>query len=198
MKRFTLSDSSIPAVVIGLYQTSFSLIRSLGKQGIKIIGVNPSTNQAIMRSKYCKKVVNTNINVEDQLVGTLINISKGLKKQPVLYMTGDIQVMIVSKNRELLKEYFHFILPESDVVKTLINKSLFAVYAQNNGFNIPRYSILRNVNDMAEIAENMSYPCILKPAFKNAEWFKIFPSDKAIYKISSPDRIALFCWMNYC
>ena len=51
-----------------------------------------------------------------------------------------------------------------------MNKTSFYTYAQKEGFQIPRTFVLNNKKDAERAAQELVFPCIIKPSIRTYEW----------------------------
>jgi predicted ATP-grasp superfamily ATP-dependent carboligase len=79
-------------------------------------------------------------------------------------------VLLVSRHRHRLEEWYHVVLPEPDVVEMMMDKARFYTYAQEEGFPIPRTFVLASRADAEQAARQLPFPCILKPPHRSQGW----------------------------
>lgn len=181
------SRNSPPAVVVGLSVTGLGTVRSLARSGIQVYGVDSNFDQPSARSRYCTKVYCSDINREDNLIDTLVGISRKLNTRPVLFLSTDISVLIASENREFLRGYYAFNLPSQFAISTFMDKALFADFAVKNGFQIPRTFVAHNYNDIKFISNKILYPHVFKPSFRNPKWDNATPVK--VFKVHSGEEL---------
>ena len=122
-----------PAVVLGLGQNGLATARALGRLGIPVIGVDTDLQQPGARTRYCSKIY-----CRDFLAGgpglldTLVDLGRELPCKGVLFPSGDLNVSLVSENRERLADYFHYALPPKEVIRLFLNKKAFYQFAHEH------------------------------------------------------------------
>jgi predicted ATP-grasp superfamily ATP-dependent carboligase len=176
-----------PAIVLGLGQNGLATVRSLARQGIPVIGVDANLMQATARTRLCRKVACTDFRGEG-LLQCLLDLGRTLPAKGVLFPSGDISLDLVSERREVLREYYEFILPDKAVMRLVLNKKTFYHFARQNGFLIPNTYFPRDEHEVSELSQNMRYPCILKPFQPNAAWRRRFP-DAKVFEVSSSQEL---------
>ena len=152
---------------------------------IPVIAIVDRPNHPFCRTNSCKKVNLKN----DNYLETLISIGKKIQKKSVLYTCREEDVLLVSKNREILKEFFHFQLPHPDVVEMMIDKLTFYKYAQKYGFKIPNTFFIYSQSDLDEAIKELRFPCVFKPHFITPLWYSL--SNVKAFKVSSPKDLQL-------
>lgn len=170
-----INPSNAPAVVVGLNVTGLGVVRSLDKslpRDAPIIGVCESSWQAGAYTRLCDRKYYCRRYGSDGLVESLIEIGKEFSVKPVLFLTDDATVLLVSKHRERLGPYYHFLLPSEDVVDLLVDKARFARFAEKNGFSVPATFIISDRDDLVRALEEIRFPCFLKPRYRGEQWEK--------------------------
>ena len=88
----------------------------------------------------------------------------------MLFPCTDDSVLLLSRRREELQPWFHFVLPAPDAVEMLVDKARFSTWAEREGLPVPRTRLVRTAEDVEVAAKDLRFPCILKPAIKTREW----------------------------
>lgn len=170
MKRnIEIASQKTPAVVLGTGINALSIIRSLGEKGIPIINVVSGIDDYSIRSRYITELHRANLK-DGYFVQTLSDIGRQLTQKAVLFATSDLQVLLMSEHRDLLTEYYSFILPQHDIVELLMNKKLFYDFALTKGFSVPKTYFTMSWSDVEDVATKISYPCIIKPEYHDDFW----------------------------
>lgn len=176
------------AVYIGIdTMPGLQASRILSRKGVPVIGIAGDRTDHGCLTNTCHKIVYTN-KENDELITTLINIGKNLKQKAVLFTGQEKDVLIVSKNRDKIKDYYHFIFPEQNVIEMLIDKIEFYKYCQKENLSIPKTFFLNCKEDVEKAAVELVYPAILKPNYRSPKWventtikaFKIHNRDELI------------------
>jgi predicted ATP-grasp superfamily ATP-dependent carboligase len=153
-----------PAVVLGLGAGGLDAVRSLGKHGIEVYGIFTSRKEAGRFSKYCKSVAFPPLKTNpDEFLKRLIDFGKNMQKKAVLLSTNDRYINFMCKHREILFKYFLFLIPDGDFIVKLVNKAYMVQLANKYGLPIPRTFFCDNGDLITQIAEEIHYPCIIKP-----------------------------------
>jgi predicted ATP-grasp superfamily ATP-dependent carboligase len=165
------------AFVLGASPNGLSFIRSLGRKGISVIALD-SVSSPGLYSRYCEGVALPEIEDNEKIwLEFLIERGKKLSCKAVLIPTGDAHVLLVSRNRELLSQYFNFSLPEKSVVEAITSKRTQYGLAKQWGVAIPETHYPEDVSEVESLSDSVSYPCILKPYYSHL-WQKHSPKRK--------------------
>jgi len=168
----------VEAVVFGLYETGLGVIRSLGRNGVKVIGIDYKKDYA-WYSRYVKPLKCPHpVKEERKFIDWLIlNFGQDNIKRPV-FLTSDHYVMIFSKNRETLSKYFVFNLANHETLSKISNKYQQYLLAKEAGIGVPDTYSITNKDDLESIKEKLKYPVFLKGMDVNLWRSKISSSIK--------------------
>lgn len=180
------------AVVLGAGSNGLGHIRALGNRGIYSYVVCSGADYLNLArfSKYCKPLfVPDNVeNYEDNLKITLIELGKSANSKLVVFATSDFFVNFLSLHVNQLKKYFLFNVPNSDILRLIVNKLETDKMAQSLGVRSPKTKALGPSDTLESIIESLSFPCIVKPK----DSFSVaFPGKNKI--ITNQDELRLFC-----
>ena len=158
-----------PGVVLGLGQNGLATVRALGRRGVPVIGLDANLDQPTARSRYCLPVPCADVRSEQGLLDALLELGRALPHKGVLFPSGDLNLLVVSEHRALLERYFHFALPDHEVVQLILDKQAFYEWAGRRGFAIPRTYVLAPEGADA-LAREIGYPVLVKPHLRDAAW----------------------------
>ena len=149
-----LDKSKIPhAIVIGLDSLNgIQTVRILAKHQIPIIAIAKDPNHHGCRTRLCEQILYTNT-ASDELIQTLVDLGPQLNQKAVIYPCSDMTVLLVSRHRQELEPWFYVVLPDPEVIETLMNKLSFYKFAQQNGFPIPPTHFINSQEDAQYAAE---------------------------------------------
>ena len=164
------------AMVVSLYQNGLGIARDLARRGVPVMALGSTKALAGIHTRYAQIHFCKNIDDESCLVESLIALGRNEKEKSVLFLTNDHQVHIVSRRRSELSEYYYINMPQKETVMLLLEKTMFAPFAQKKGFSVPQSIILKhnNVDD-----GDIRFPCIIKPTYKTVTWWEECPEIKA-------------------
>jgi len=180
-----------PAVVVGLDSvTGLQSARVLARNGVQVLGIARDPRHPCVRTRACARVVVADT-TGDELVETLEKLGPDWSSPAVLLPCTDLSVLLISRNRETLRTWYRFALPDPHVVEMLVDKASFVFHAQKQGLPVPRSFPVRERREAVEVAGQLRFPCILKPWVKTAEWKKN-TSAKAFKAFTAEELLVLF------
>jgi predicted ATP-grasp superfamily ATP-dependent carboligase len=182
-------DSQQPyAIVIGLDgMNGLQTARILAYRGVPVIAIAKDPKHYCCRTKVCEKILFANTE-SDEFIETLETLGPKLSQKAVLFPCYDMNVLLISRHRQRLEEWYHVVLPAPDVVEMMINKLSFYTYAQKEGFPIPRTVFVNSKIDIEQAVEQLTFPCILKPPVSaTPEWEQ--HSKLKAYRVSNAEEL---------
>lgn len=183
------SDDLIPAVVTAAdIPVGLGLARALRGLNVPIYGLTSDTDSPCCRSSAWTKVAAVDGDYEDGLLDALLKLSARHPRQ-VLFPAQDEDVDIVSRHRDLLGEHYRFVLPDHPTVALLADKSVFAAWAHENGFPVPRTVVVSSSDELSAALENLSFPVVLKPSTRSRQWLDA-GGRKQHYRLESAATVA--------
>jgi len=149
------------ALVLG----RISLVRSLGRLGISITLAREKHSVFEIASRYVNKFIELpNLdNESEKAIERLIDYGKSRSQKPVAFFNGESDVMLFSRNRELLSEYFHIVLAEHVLINQLVDKKGFWELAVKHDLSVPNTIVPDSESQLYEAARMNAFPLILKP-----------------------------------
>jgi predicted ATP-grasp superfamily ATP-dependent carboligase len=148
------------AVVMG----DLNLVRCFLISKIPYIPVATTRNNLIHYSRNSLpgiQIVDPGLD-EEKSVNSLINLAGNKEIKPILFYSNDQQLLMVSKYKERLSQYFKFLTPENDFIEAVVDKKKFIELCSK--LNLPTPSTY-NKDDLSveEIKNKIPYPCVIKP-----------------------------------
>ncbi|MFZ6673031.1 carboxylate--amine ligase [Undibacterium sp. Xuan67W] len=176
--------SDQPAVVLGGGVNALGIVRSLGGAGVAVVVMDNDMKSPAMLSRYGKKMRVPTLEGQT-LVDQLLSFSKGYTVPLMLFATEEKTVRTISEYRDQLSTAYHLRLPQHERLMALMHKQGFQELAEANHAPIPRTIRLQGMDDLVQ-AEQLKFPCVLKPSEKNYAYGARF---KKAYKVLSADEL---------
>lgn len=151
------------AIILGASVNGLSFARSLGRKGIPTLTLD-SDSLVGAYSRYTRFVRHAPLDEQPgDLLRLLEAIGSWLDMPGVLLPTSDEHGLIVSQKKELLSRYFHFVVPDYETMQNIVNKRRQYALAEASGVPVPKSYFPESVEEVQVIADEVSFPCILKP-----------------------------------
>ncbi len=171
-----------PAVVLGAGINGLGVARSLARAQVPVWLLDADPQRAELRTRAAKPQVIATLN-GDGLIDELVRVgsTQFVGQRPVLFLTQEESVRVVSRHRDRLTDLYRFTLPSADVVDALQHKHGFQLLAEQYGAPIPRLVRARAPTDLAALAD-LHYPVAVKPGAHDAAYSRAF---KKAYRVAS-------------
>src|ERR1019366_10701243 len=106
------------AIVMNMFYTGLGIVRSLGEQGVPVIGLTARRGIYGNYTRYATVRVCPDSREEPEaLLPFLLKLGVELGGRAVIFPTRDDDVLFLDRNRELLSRYFELVLPRTEVVR---------------------------------------------------------------------------------
>lgn len=189
-------DNKLPhAIVIGLdCMTGVQTARILAGHGVPVVAIASDPEHYCAKTRVCERILTADTKSED-FIDTLETLGPTLPHKAVLVPCTDMSVLLISRNRQKLAEWYHVSLPDEAVVEMLMDKISFVTFALEQGLAIPGTYFIHNRAEAETASRELNYPCILKPPMKTPKWEentkeKVFKIDSAAEFLQLYDRCA--------
>lgn len=173
------------AIVTGLeFMQGLQAARILAKRHrLPVIALSANRDHPYCRTNVCHRIIST-----DCLIETLEQLGPQLSQKAVLFPGCDPDVLLISRNRQRLTQWYHLCLPAPETVEMLMDKLQFYAFAEKNGFCVPRTWFIYNRGDLDKAIPEIVFPCVLKPQYRTATWNAL--SAFKAFKIATPEQLS--------
>jgi D-aspartate ligase len=176
------------AVVFGLYETGLGVIRSLGKTGIKLIGIDYKKDVA-WYSRYVKPLKCPHpIKSEKAFINWVKeNFSNTENKKPIFICADDF-LMVISKNRKFFESFFLINLVNHNLLLNISDKYQQSVLVRKTGIQVPATYLISDSESLESIKKRLNYPVFLKGKDVN-EWREKISGSIKGFKINNQQEL---------
>lgn len=166
------------ALVMNMHITGLAVTRSLGRQGVPVVGLDDERGGLGQSSRYLAGLGLVPGPTDDEaLADHLLQLGPSFADRPVLIPTNDDWVLALAKHRDRLEEHYRYPFAPYDVVRRALGKTDLYRACEQLGVAIPRTWYLDG-QAPEQVAAAVPYPCVLKPddsrGFYNAFRAKVF------------------------
>ncbi|MBA3016033.1 MAG: ATP-grasp domain-containing protein, partial [Proteobacteria bacterium] len=148
------------ALVLGLDSpTSLGVIRSLGKQGIPVIGVGRQQHTLGGSSRYCSLC--ETVSSDTELTNLLIALGNAAQCPPIIFTESDDYLLLLDRHRLELAS-LRWLPTSKHPLPELINKRSMLALAQRENLDIPA-TFFSDELPLETILASAVYPCFIKP-----------------------------------
>lgn len=180
-----------PAIILGSSVNALSFARSLGRRRIPALILDSER----LIGSYTRYGEFIQLSRDEELFDNSINalefIGSRSEEKAVLFTTTDAHCRLMAHNRELLRQYFRFVVPDAETVESILNKRSQYNIAQSAGIPIPQTCFPESLEEAGHLAPTLTYPCLLKP-YTSHTGRKVISNTKVLVAESQTELISNF------
>lgn len=152
------------AIVMNMFYTGLGVARSLGEQGISVIGLTSHRGTYGNFTRYAKvRSCPDSREQPEALLHFLLCLGEEIAREGIIFPTRDDDVLFLDRYREELGRCFTLVLPSSTALDACLNKWETYRWAKAVGVPTPQCWSVNGKEDLLGIAGELRYPCVLKP-----------------------------------
>lgn len=152
------------AVVLGLFETGLAVGRSLGRAGIRVIGLDSGRKVGFYSRHIDPRICPHPLEREEEFIESLTRISANETDRPVLFITSDEFLLPVSRNRKQLEKTYLFNLPSPEIIESIANKAKQYKLASDAGIPVPITFVADTMDRLQDIMDQVPFPAFVKGA----------------------------------
>lgn len=160
-------DSKITDVLLlGDHRQILTVIRSLARAGYRSIVGHTGKERYGSWSRYCSETW-VHPALEDDSDRFIESLNQYLNKAcqgTVLFPIGDEEIRVLTRHGHALPEHVSVIMPRREIVELCHDKVAMARFIDDTGIPQAPYEIIRAGKSLAESADRIGYPCVIRPS----------------------------------
>lgn len=178
---------------MNMFYTGLGIARSLGEQGVPVIGLTSQRGVYGNFTRYAKAVLCPDSrNEPEALLKYLIGLGKEIGHRSVIFPTRDDDVVFLDRFRSELEPYFILTVPKSSALNVCLSKWETFLLARRTHVPTPKCWSVDGEEELRQVLPEITYPCVIKPVAshhwrKGGNW-DVVGHRKAI-RISSPQEL---------
>ena len=174
-----MGDARRPlACVIG----EIDLVRALGLAGVRSAVVGQPGNPACY-SRFTDRVVPwvDPWTRPDELVARLLAFASGESSPLSLFYDGDWDLLLISRRRHELAQWFRFVVAEAELVEDLVDKARFQALSERLGLPVPQARSASPASGDQPGDLELGLPVVIKPLIRQHGTWQAIARAKAIH-----------------
>lgn len=160
-----------PALVLGMFETGLGVGRSLGKNGIKVFGIDFKEDIGFYSTYINAKLCPHPIAEPDALLEQMVFFSKSQTHKPVLFVTTDTFLNFVSKYSDELESYFLFNQSPPELIDQISDKYSQFLLANASDIAVPSTFKITSEQELEKVLVKIPFPIFIKALDVNS-WRK--------------------------
>jgi len=154
--------------------SEIGLIHSLSEAKIPIAAGSFFDDNLSFFSTYVQQKIKFSTYDNEIFIDELINFAQNFSEKPLFVSDDDRAILLFSLHRKRLKPYFKFLMPEHHIVDAILDKRKFCELSKKENLPAPLSFYCSSTKDFKNIAGDVIYPAVIKPAFKQDWWHPDF------------------------
>ena len=150
------------AVVLGMFETGLGVARSLGRQGIRVIGVDKRRDVGFASKFVEPSFCPDPLDAGDAFIEHLLRIASEQDQKPVLFVTSDDYLPSLAQHRTRLEKALLLNIPPSETLESISDKYGQYELARRAGVAVPATFALKGAADVKELREKIPFPVFVK------------------------------------
>lgn len=161
----TIAHVSTPVVVLKLeHYGSLGIIRSLGRAGVAVYGVDHNVRAPGFQSRYCsgKFLWDLDNSDHEDTAAFLLDVGKKIGKRSILIPTSDEMAMFVARYADVLRQWYLFPHMRYDLVASLCSKKAMFYLAKAHGIPTAETVFPQTRYELLSYLDEAVFPIMLK------------------------------------
>lgn len=184
----------LPAFVLRLEVNSYGIIRSLAREGVRIVGFYDGKAEDFGRfSRYVQAHFLDAALSDEQVCAALIDCASHFSDKPVLFVADDRHALLLATYRRELSQHFAFHWWCAEGFSKVVDKSEMSRLCDQAGVLCPLTHITQPVENLARRAQDFPFPCLVKP---KRSFGTAFPFGTKNFVAESPQSLLDFYQRN--
>lgn len=170
VQQCKVEDTSTPVVVLYTYHYGqLGILRTLGRVGIDVHGVDPHKSSPGLFSRYCKKkfIWDTDGSSSQASVDFLLKVAKEIGQRSILIHTTDNGSGWLASNADALSEGYIFPKLTTKTVQELANKKDMFYLAKKHGIPTPEATFPTSMDEVLEFSDKVIFPIVMKEMYRS-------------------------------
>jgi predicted ATP-grasp superfamily ATP-dependent carboligase len=162
-------DVSTPVVVVNCKLGALAIMRTLGRLGVPVYGVDADPRSPAMLSRYCRErfLYGLDENRPTDFLDRLLEVGRRLGRPAILIPTSDETAQFVVDHAEPLSRRFIFAKNSPEMIGRLVSKKGMYEMALEHGVPTPVTLFPESLEDVKTFLPRITFPVMLKGIYGN-------------------------------
>lgn len=162
-------DVSTPVVVVNCKLGALAIMRSLGRLGVPVYGVDEDPRSPAMLSRYCRERFLFGLGTcgPAEFLERLLGVGQRLGTRAILIPTSDETAQFVVDHADALGRQFVFPNNSAEMIGRLVSKKGMYQLALEHDVPTPATLFPQSVDDVKAFLPRITFPVMLKGIFGN-------------------------------
>lgn len=168
-RQVEFKDVSTPVVVVNCKLGALAIMRSLGRLGVPLYGVDADPRSPAMLSRYCRErfLYGFDEDRPAEFLDRLLEVGRRLGRPAILIPTSDETAQFVLDHAEPLGRQYIFPKSSPEMTRRLVSKKGMYEMALEHGVPTPVTLFPKNLEDVKVFLAKITFPVMLKGIYGN-------------------------------
>jgi len=165
----SIEDTSVPVVIMYVYHYGqLGAIRSFGRLGVAVRGIDPDPTAPGLFSRYCKGKFLWDIDGAKprEAVQYLLDVGQKIGKKSLLIHTTDNSSTLLADYADELSEWYIFPHVTPEIVEGLASKKGLFFLAKKYGIPTPETGFPQSIDELDQYLKDAVFPIMVKEIFR--------------------------------
>jgi D-aspartate ligase len=160
-----MSGQGTAVVVEVAWVNGLAAIRSLGRQGLRVLALDHRPYALGFRSRYAEpRLAPDPLDDEDGFISALRSIAEETDDVLPVFPTHDEHVNAIARHADVLAERYRFPFPSWEVLERIQSKRHQLETAESVGVPVPRTFYPQSAEEALAAGQELGFPLIVKPS----------------------------------
>lgn len=166
-----------PAIVLGLNPNALGTVKALHRAGVRSIafesvpkGPRDTHTWMSTHTRLCDKIFLPAGGGREAMLQALRALGPSLPEPAPIFPSSDDQVFLLSDHAEELASWYTFRVPDRQTLDLLMDKERFQSFATRLHVAVPRTIANPSLEELRQMAGDLTYPCVVKPTHRDRRW----------------------------
>jgi len=161
--RGTGVREDVPVIILNLFYTGVGIARDLAGRGLRVVGLSSHPKIYGNFTRFCTVRPAPNSQQEPEALVEFLLRAAGELRGAVIFPTRDFDVLFLDRYRLQLEPHYRLGIPPRRCLLRVLNKQALVCAAREVGVAVPRTLALRSGEELTRVAEEVGFPCVVKP-----------------------------------
>lgn len=161
--RRTSVREDVPVIILNLFYTGLGIARNLAGRGLRVVGLSAHPKIYGNFTHCCEVWPSPNSQDQPEALAEFLLQGAGEMDGAVIFPTRDFDVLFLDRYRLQLEPHYRLGIPPRRCLLQVLDKYALVCAAREAGLAVPRTLALRSGEELARVAEDIGFPCVVKP-----------------------------------
>lgn len=161
--------SAPPVLILNLFYSGLGIARQMRGRGVRVIGLSANRQIYGNFTRLCEVRFAPNSQEQPEELAEYLLRNAPQLQGSIIFPTRDADVLFLDRFRGELEPYYRAAIPPRSLLQRVMDKGALVETAVAVGVPVPRTAVISRASELAGAAENIGFPCVVKPV-RSVDW----------------------------